>query len=129
MRIQAADLRQTVNSILDDYAEDVSAATDKAVTNTAADAVKQLKKGPQGPKKFKDREYSKGWTKKVIKHRLYSEAVVYNRTKGHLTPLLEFGHALSNGGRATAYPHIAPVNDEVPDIFEEQFQEALNENQ
>lgn len=122
MKIEATDLRSVVNGILDEYAADVGAAVDKAVTKTANEAVKELKRGKGG---FNDRTYSKGWSKKVIKHRLYSEAVVYNKTHGHLTHLLEFGHAKRNGGRTTAYPHIAPVNDQVPDLFEDAFEEAL----
>ena len=125
MNIQATDLRAVVNGMLEDYTEEVAEAVDTAVTKTAADAVKKLKNTNAG---FKDHKYSKGWTKKVIKHRLYSEAVVYNRTQGHLTHLLEFGHAKKNGaGRTTAYPHIAPVNDEVPSVFSDEFETALNQ--
>lgn len=123
--IQAADLRAAVNEILGDYAEDVTEATDKAVEDTAKQAVRKLKTEKPSPS-FNDRKYSKGWTKKVTKHRLYSEATVYNRTEGHLTHLLEFGHVKRGGGRTTAYPHIAPVNDQVPDMFLDSFTEALN---
>ena len=123
MRIEAADLRSVVNGLLEEYTEEVADAVDTAVTKTAADAVKKLKSADAG---FNDRKYSKGWTKKVTRHRLYTEATVYNRTHGHLTHLLEFGHALKNGGRARAFPHIAPVNDEVPELFEDEFETALN---
>lgn len=122
MNIQAADLRKVVNDMLGDYAEEVTDAVGVAVENTANDAVKKLKTTDAG---FKNRKYSKGWTKQVVKHRLYSEAVVYNRSEGHLTHLLEFGHAKRNGGRTRAFPHIAPVNDEVPDIFADEFSAAL----
>ena len=122
-KIQAADLRSVVDDILGDYAENVNEAVGKAVENTAKQAVKALKRGGAG---FNDKEYSKGWTKKVTKHRLYSEATVYNKTQGHLTHLLEFGHALRNGGRARAFPHIEPVNEKVPEMFQDSFTEALN---
>ena len=121
--IQPGDLRAAVNEILEDYAGEVEEAMDKAVRDTATDAVRALKASNPG---FADKTYSKGWTKKVTKHRLYSEATVYNKTEGHLTHLLEFGHALRNGGRARAFPHIAPVNDKVPEMFEGNFTEALN---
>lgn len=120
--IQAADLQSVVNDMLGEYAADVEKATNKAVETTASEAVKKLKTYPV---QFKDHKYSKGWTKKVIKHRLYSEAVVYNKTQGHLTHLLEFGHLTSTGRRTTAYPHIAPVNDEVPELFEDNFADAI----
>lgn len=122
MKIEAADLRKVVDEMLEDYAKDVDEAVGVAVEKTAAKAVRELKSAEAG---FRDREYSKGWTKKVMRHRLYSEATVYNRTHGQLTHLLEFGHALRNGGRARAFPHIAPVNDEVPNLFTEEFEKLL----
>ena len=122
MRIEPADLQRVVNGILSDYAEDVREAVDEATTKTAADAVKKLKTNSMP---FKDNTYSKGWTKKVTRNRLYSQATVYNRTEGRLTHLLEHGHALRNGGRARAFPHIAPVNDQVPEVFEEKLEAAL----
>ncbi len=122
MRIEPADLQRVVNGILSDYAEDVREAVDEATTETAADAVKKLKTNSMP---FKDNTYSKGWTKKVTRNRLYSQATVYNRTEGRLTHLLEHGHALRNGGRARAFPHIAPVNDQVPEVFEEKLEAAL----
>lgn len=121
-KVKAADLRKVVDGILADYSDEVVEAADVAVKKTAEEAVSKLKNARPG---FKDKKYSKGWTKKITKHRLYSEAVVYNKTQGHLTHLLEFGHALRNGGRAASFPHIAPVNDEVPDIFEDEFSVAL----
>lgn len=120
--IQPAELRSVVNGILDEYTAEVDEAVGKAVTKTANEAVSELKQGKGG---FNNRTYSRGWTKKVIKHRLYSEAVVYNKTHGHLTHLLEFGHVTRNGGRTRAYPHIAPVNDQVGEMFEDAFEEAL----
>lgn len=120
--IQAADLRDVVNEILEDYASGIEEASSKAVETTASDTVKRLKTYPV---QFNDHKYSKGWTKKVVKHRLYSEAIVYNKTAGHLTHLLEFGHLTSSGRRTTAYPHIAPVNDEVPELFEDNFADAI----
>lgn len=122
MRIEPADLQRVVNGILSDYAEDVREAVDEATTETAADAVKKLKTNSMP---FKDNTYSKGWTKKITRNRLYSQATVYNRTEGRLTHLLEHGHALRNGGRARAFPHIAPVNDQVPEVFEEKLEAAL----
>ena len=123
MKIQAADLQAVVSGMLEEYAGEVEAAADEAVRSTATDTVRKLKNAQPG---FNDKKYSKGWTKKVTKHRLYSEATVYNKTHGHLTHLLEFGHAKRDGGRTRAFPHIAPVNDEVPAMFEQKFEAALN---
>jgi hypothetical protein len=122
MKIEAQDLRKVVDDILDEYSEEVSEAVGTAVTKTANEAVKELKQGKGG---FNNHVYSKGWTKKITKHRLYSEATVYNKSHGHLTHLLEFGHAKRNGGRTRAFPHIAPINDKVPEMFVDNFTDAL----
>lgn len=120
--IKPADLRGVVDDILNDYTDEVAEAVESSVEKTADEVVSMLKGGSFG---FNDRKYSKGWTKKIVKHRLYSEAIVYNKPHYRLTHLLEFGHAKRNGGRTRAFPHIAPVNDEVPDIFADEFSAAL----
>jgi hypothetical protein len=77
---------------------------------TAARAKKELRTA--SPKKTG--RYAKGWAVngESEKTRLSGQArsvVVYNRTDYQLTHLLEHGHALRQGGRAKAIPHIEPV--------------------
>jgi hypothetical protein len=123
-RIDAKDLASTVNGLLDKFGDQAEACLSEAVWQTAGEAVKRLKKagdfGGTG-------QYKKGWSRKLTRKRLYAEATVYNRTDGSLTHLLEFGHAKQNGGRTRAFPHIAPINDEVPDIFVDKFTDLLAE--
>lgn len=119
------DLRSAVNEILSDYQTEVSEATAKAVEETADDAKKKLRSAGS----FKGTKYRKGWKVQLKKHRLYTEATVYNAKQPGLTHLLEFGHALARGGRkigdVRAFEHIAPVNNAVPDDFEENLKEAI----
>ena len=66
-------------------------------------------------------DYRKGWRAKKVN----GKWVVHNATDYQLTHLLEKGHALVNGGRAKAYPHIKPVEQELIEEFEREILEVL----
>ena len=66
-------------------------------------------------------DYRKGWRAKKVN----GKWVVHNATDYQLTHLLEKGHALANGGRAKAYPHIKPVEQELIEEFEREIREVL----
>lgn len=123
-RIDATALSSTVSGLLDKFGQAAENVMAEAVWDTAGEAVKELKKGGG----FKGTgEYNKGWARKLTKKRLYATALIYNKEHGELTHLLEFGHALRNGGRARSFPHIAPVNDRVEEIFVDKFTNLLAE--
>lgn len=98
-----------INKILDEYGDEAVNALSESVEETAKEAQKQLKKFNQGRTTWKN--YPKGWAVEVTKGRIETGAVVHNKKMPGLTHLLEFGHALRNGGRSAAFPHIAEVND------------------
>ena len=96
------------------YLKEFEEVTDDAawdgVTETAKEAVKELRNAhPAGSGKYGswDKKYNKGWTVKKTKRD--KTATVHNATDYQLTHLLEKGHALRQGGRTQAFPHIAPV--------------------
>lgn len=120
--IKADDLAKTVQSLLDKFGTTADSVMAEAVWKTAGEVVKELKKGGGFAGTG---AYNKGWARKITKKRLYATAQVYNKDRGHLTHLLEFGHAKRGGGRTRAFPHIAPVNDRVPEIFVDQFTDLL----
>lgn len=122
--IKADDLAKTVQGLIDKFGVTADSVMAEAVWKTAGTAVKELKKGGGFGGTG---EYNKSWSRKLTKKRLYATAKVYNKEHGSLTHLLEFGHALRNGGRARAFPHIAPVNDRIPDIFVDEFTDLLAE--
>lgn len=121
MNIQPQNLMKAVEDLLDDYTKDVQKATADAVKEVADESVKELKHAGD----FNGTAYRRSWKKKVEQGRVSTSAVVYNDKNYRLTHLLEFGHAKQNGGRTRAFPHIAPVNDSVPEKFEKAFRRAM----
>ena len=70
--------------------------------------------------------YSKSWTVKATKETSNSlEITVYSRNKYQLAHLLEKGHALRNGGRAPAQPHIAPAEESAIKELEQKLGRSL----
>lgn len=109
-----ADFMVAMNKILDSYSREVQAAAQLAFNQIAKEAVQRLKQtSPVGRGKNAG-EYAKSWTLKKTERKQrqgIETIVVYNKDHYQLTHLLEYGHALPQGGRANAQPHIAPVND------------------
>lgn len=100
---------EEIEKILEEYGDEAVEALNESIEKTAKESQKQIRKFNQGRTTWE--EYPKGWAIEVAKERLETSATVYNKSKPGLTHLLEFGHALRNGGRTAAFPHIAEVND------------------
>lgn len=121
-KIGINEFRSAVNEILEEYGAAAKEAVEAGCSETAKDASKKL----QSAGKFKGgKEYRKGWTSKVEQTRLGAVAVVYNKTKPGLSHLLEFGHALRDGGRSTAFNFIAPIDAELGDELIENIERRL----
>lgn len=102
-----------LDKILNDYTVEVKRAAMNAIDSTAKESVQRLKQtSPVGRGKNAG-EYAKSWSIKRENDKQKGLATVIVRNKNHyqLTHLLEYGHALPQGGRTKAQPHIAPVND------------------
>ncbi len=70
--------------------------------------------------------YASSWTTKKTKETSTSLTVtVYSPSRYMLAHLLEFGHALRNGGRARAFPHIAPAEEHGGSVLESAIKSAL----
>ena len=100
--------------ILETFRNATDEVVDQAVTMTAKESVQELKNAhPAGSGQYGswDTSYNKGWKVMQTKtdKRYHKKATIHNATDYQLTHLLEKGHALRNGGRARAFPHIAPV--------------------
>ncbi len=118
--IQPVQFAETVREMLNEYGHEVNEVVEESIEEVAKDAQKTLKKSGT----FNGRDYKRSWAVKIEKKRIYSTATVYNRKPG-LTHLLEFGHVKQNGGRTLAFPHIAPVNDQVQTEVVQKIEEKL----
>lgn len=98
-KVELIDLR----AILNGYADEVSKGLLKAQKTVAKETTDQIKS--KAPKRTG--AYASDWAFK----RQRKGYTVYNRKHYQLTHLLEFGHALRNGGRSQAYPHIKPAEN------------------
>lgn len=99
----------------------------ESIKEAAKEAAKTLKNG--GPYKNRTGAYAKDWTagqrekkKSVVQIQGYT---VYNKDHFQLTHLLEYGHQSRNGGRAKAFSHIAPLNDQIGEIVASKIESKL----
>ena len=99
----AGVIGEQIAQILDDYEKEVQKKAGEAIKSVSQDVAKRLREtSPKGP----TGDYAKGWR---VKKNKYDDYIVHNATDYQLTHLLEYGHALPQGGRARAFPHIAPA--------------------
>lgn len=112
-------LAAEINRKLALYANQTDEKVQQIAEKTAKDGVEKLK--VNSPKNTGD--YSKSWTVKKVKGNL----VVHNKEHYRLTHLLEKSHALANGGRSTAQPHIKPVEKQMVRNFEDDLRKGLSQ--
>lgn len=123
--IKATDLRKEISATLEDFAGATQDVLERAVDVTAKDLVKDLK--TTSPKDTG--EYAKSWTQKKTtssKGLRYGRVAYVKSPNYRLTHLLEYGHALLNGGRVKPQPHIAPASEKAAKQFEQRIVEGIN---
>ncbi len=122
MSIKIDDLAREVMRGLEEYA-DVSTMTVKKAVRKSANAVrKDIQEN--APKRTGD--YAKSWSTKKVRESSHTlELVVHSKNKYQLTHLLEFGHALRNGGRTKAYQHIAPAEEKGIETLEREIERGM----
>lgn len=108
MSIKVDDLVEAVRGELEEYAEEVTGDVKQAVKEVARATVKEVKaKSPA-----KTGNYKKGWGQVKVSETEGSIVIaIRNKNYYWLTHLLENGHALKNGGRTRAFPHIKLAED------------------
>ena len=111
-KVTVDNLAKAIMKELEEFKDVTEEACDKGVSETAKEALSKLHTAhPSGSGKYGSWDkYNKGWTVKKTKRD--KTATIHNATDYQLTHLLEKGHALKGGGRAQAFPHIAPVAEE-----------------
>lgn len=129
-KINIDDLAKEVTKTLEEFAEATDEVVEKAVTDTAKEALEELKNAsPPGSGQFSSwNDYNKGWkiTQTKTDRKYHRKATIHNVDKYRLTHLLEKGHALVKGGRTRAFPHIAPVAEKAEDKLMENIKKGIN---
>lgn len=127
-KIKVNQLTKEIQSILNDYVEDVSAETKEVVDEVTQGGYKIVKKlAPVNKRKKNSGKYKKS-IKKITLYESLTEKrnVIYASGGEHrLTHLLERGHALVKGGRTKAQPHFAPAEDYVIKEFPNQLKKKI----
>ena len=107
---------------LQEYA-DLAAEDMKAAVRKAGNAAK---KDIEANAPEKTGAYKKSWAVKTVRENANAmEVVVYSRNRYQLAHLLEFGHALRQGGRTRAFPHIAPAEERAAEMLVREVEAAL----
>lgn len=127
--IKVDDLSKEISNIMQDFVDVTEENIEKAVTKTAKTALQELKKAnPPGSGKYGSwDEYNKSWkiTQTKKDKRYHKKATIHNAKHYRLTHLLEKGHAMVNGGRTRAFPHIKPVADKTEKLFIENIKKGI----
>lgn len=119
MSINVTKLGRAITRELQIFNSDVEKGLEKAKEDVSKMGVQELKAG--GDFKNRTGKYRKGWRVK----KEGTNYIIHNATDYQLTHLLERGHALKGGGRAQAYPHIAPTESDIIDEYEKKVKEYL----
>ena len=106
-----------IEKILDEELEKSRDAIEKAAEKVAQQTVDRLKQ--TSPKRTG--KYARAWRKKATTLTRGKVSYVVHNTRGQLTHLLEKGHALWQGGRSPAIPHIKPAEEEAIKNFEREL--------
>lgn len=107
-KIPIDKLTSTIMEGLEEYADLASAELKKACKKAGSSIRKEIVANAP----VKTGAYAKSWSIKNVKENSNSiSLVVHSRNRYQLAHLLENGHALRNGGRSKAMPHIKPAEE------------------
>ena len=113
-----------IKRYMDEYSR-LAASEMKEAVKTAADAAK---KEVEANAPVKSGKYAKSWAvKKTKENSTALELTVHSKTQYRLTHLLEFGHALRNGGRTEGQVHIAPAEHLAEQTLEAEIRRRLED--
>ena len=111
MSNQKVSVDGLVDAVMEGLEEYNKLATDK-VKAAVKKAGTTVRKEISSTAPRKSGRYAGSWRSKTTAESSTSmQVTVYSPSRYMLAHLLEHGHALRNGGRARAFPHIAPAEE------------------
>ena len=116
-KVTVENLAKVIDDLLEEYAEDCTKTTGELAKEVAKKGVQALKSASKAT--FNGNEYWKGWAVDTDSQRYGTTCRIWNKKYPGLPHLLEYSHALRQGGRTTGRPHIEPVEQELIKSFEE----------
>ena len=121
-KVSIEEMAEAINSQMEEYATLAATEMKAAVRKTATSVKKEI----QSNAPEDTGAYKKSWATKTQSQGTHSiSMVVYSKNRYQLAHLLEKGHALRNGGRVAARPHIAPAEENGKTLIEELIRSAL----
>ncbi len=118
-KVSTAEFEAEVRDILVQYSAEAQAEIKKSIKSIAKDTVHELEEN--APRRTG--KYAKGFKSKVTSANGVTKAIVYNENY-RLPHLLEYGHALRNGGRVQGIPHFQPAMENAEKEMEKAVKEA-----
>lgn len=118
-KIRPAQLSSVIREITLEYKDKV----DDAIRESSLELAKEGRKELRNASPKNRGKYRQGWSYRKTTY----GAEIYNKTHAKLTHLLEYGHALRQGGRSPAIKHIEPVHDALEPKFERIVKERLEQ--
>lgn len=116
-------LGAVIDGILDEYEGEIKQNAESITKKIGQKGVQAIKNAAKST--FNGNTYWKSWTSKVTKEKTgdYS-VVIYSKMPG-LPHLLEYGHALRQGGRVEGRAHIKPVEETLIEEYQKGIEKGL----
>ena len=119
----------SIQSMADDikrYMDEYSRLAASEMKEAVKAAANEAKKSVEANAPVRSGKYAKSWAvKKTKENSTALELTVHSKTQYRLTHLLEFGHALRNGGRTAGQVHIAPAEHLAEQTLEAEIRRRL----
>ncbi len=122
-KVSVDNLASEINKILEEFQMEVDLGVASVAELTAKKGAAALNTASKGivhsrGRRAKGGRYGSSWKVTAYKKRLYTDVVIHSRKPG-LPHLLEYSHRVGKKGHYEGRTHIAPVEAELVEAFED----------